>query len=56
LILHREEIACVKSDEYTSYTTKIFILTVVENRGDSVAGNNRGGGAKLDAAPRLCMY
>jgi hypothetical protein len=31
LILHKEEIAYVRPDEYISYTTKIFILTGVEN-------------------------
>jgi hypothetical protein len=56
LSLHKEEIAFVRLDEYISYKTKILILTGVENREGSARGNNRGGGAKPDAAPRLCMY
>jgi hypothetical protein len=56
LILHREEIAYVRLDEYLSYMTKIFKIKGVENRGGSVAGNNRGGGAKPDVVPRLYMY
>jgi hypothetical protein len=39
-----------------SYKTKILILTGVENNAESAGGNNRGGGAKPDAALRLYMY
>jgi hypothetical protein len=54
--LHRGEIAIVRSDEYISYRTKILILTKVDNRAGSVGGNNEGGGAIPETAPRLCMY
>jgi hypothetical protein len=56
LSLHGEEIACVIPDEYISWRTRILILTGVWNWAGSTLGNNRGGGAKPCAAPRLCMY
>jgi hypothetical protein len=43
-------------DEYISWRTRILILTGVWNRAGSTRGNNRGGGAKPCAAPRLCIY
>jgi hypothetical protein len=45
LTLHREEIACVRTYEYISCSTKILILTGVVNSAGSAAGNNGGGGA-----------
>jgi tRNA G10 N-methylase Trm11 len=56
LSLYREEIACVRPDEYISYSTRISILTKVWNWVGSAAGNNGGGGVKPDVALRLCMY
>lgn len=56
LSLYREEIACVIPDEYISCRTRILILTWAWNWAGSIGGNNRGGGAKPCAAPRLCMY
>jgi hypothetical protein len=45
LTLQREEIACVRTYEYISCSTKILILTGVVNSAGSAAGNNGGGGA-----------
>jgi hypothetical protein len=56
LSLHRQEIACIIPDESISWRTRIFILTGVWNWAGSTGGNNRGGGAKSCAAPRLCMH
>jgi hypothetical protein len=56
LSLHKEEIAFVRANEHISYMTKILILIRVENSASSVGGNIGGGGAKLDATPRLCIY
>jgi hypothetical protein len=56
LSLHREVIACVRPDEYILCRTKILILTGVWKWVGSAGGNNRGGGARHCATPRLCMY
>jgi hypothetical protein len=56
LSLHREKIACVILDEYISCMTRILIRIGVWNWAGSDGGNNKGGGAKLCAAPRLYMY
>jgi hypothetical protein len=53
LSLHREEIVCVRPVEYISYSSRILIFIGVWNWAGSAEGNNRGGGAKPDAAPRL---
>jgi hypothetical protein len=45
LTLHREEIACVRTYEYISCSTKILILTGVVNSAGSNVGNIGGGGA-----------
>jgi hypothetical protein len=56
LSLHREEIGCVRLDEYISRKTKTLILIGVWNQAGSVVGNNRGGGVRPCAVPRLYMY
>jgi hypothetical protein len=56
LSLHREEIACMRPDEYISCKTKILIITGVWNLAGSVEGNNKGAGVEPYATPRLRMY